>query len=399
MPTYQYIAKTHTGDEVTGAMQADNESAVARTLDERRLFPVQIAAQDETSASGGGSGRRIRLRDVSVFYSQLSDLLAAGVPVLRSLKTLAKAVPNRRFAQIVIEVHDSISSGETLAESMSHHGEAFTPLHTAMVRAGEEAGFLEDVLANLGAFLDGQDEVRNKVRGALIYPIVLTVMGVSVISAMLVWAVPKFKNFISAAHTPLPTKVLFAASDVLINYWPAVVGVIAGTVFAVILGLKSPAGRELWSRWQLRLPVVGATLRSVGISRFCRILGTMLHNGVPILNALDISKDATGNVVLAKSVENAGESVKGGDRLADPLDASGLFPAEIIEMIAVAEESNQLEKVLVKIADTVDRRTARQVETAVKLIEPLILIIIAGAIAMIAVGLLYPMFTMINALQ
>ena len=397
MPTYEYIARNAAGAEVNGLMQADSETAVALTLDERQLYVVQVTEQaGQRAASRGG---KIRMRDVAVAYGQLSDLLNAGVPLLRSLETMAKAAPNERFSRVLLALRDDVAAGHSLAEAFEKHPEAFSHLHAAMIRAGETAGFLEEVLANLGAFLDRQDDLRSKVRGALVYPAILTIFGVIAVTVMLTVFVPKFDKFFSSIDLPLPTRILFAASNVLIHHWATLIGVGALLVTAVVVALRSDAGRAAWSRWQLNMPVLGKLFRIVGISRFCRILGTMLHNGVPILQALAISKDATGNDLLADNIESASESVRAGEPLAEPLKQGGLFPDEIIEMIAVAEESNQLEKVLVKIADTVDRRTTRQLDQVVRLIEPLILVLIAGVIGFIAVGLLYPIFTMSDRLH
>ena len=395
MPTYQYIAKTPAGGEVNGLMQADNEAAVVRTLDDRELFPVSVQPHAEVRAARSG---RVRIRDLSVMYGQLSDLLKAGVPMLRALDTLTRALQNRTLCQVLATVREDVSAGETFADAMANHPQTFKPLHSAMVRAGEKAGFLEDVLANLAGFLDRQDDLRNKVRGSLVYPAVLVVLGTAAVLVMLIVFVPKFEKFFSGMAQPAPTEILFAASNILRNHWALLAGGLVLGVVGIVGVLQSPGGRTAWERVQLKLPVLGKLIRTVCISRFCRIFGTMLHNGVPILQALAISKNAAGNTVLSETIATAALSVEAGEALAGPLNAGGLFPPEIIEMIAVAEESNQLDKVLVQIADTVDRRTERQLDQAVRLIEPLILVIIAGVIGFIAVGLLYPIFTMSDKL-
>jgi general secretion pathway protein F len=321
------------------------------------------------------------------------------VPLLRSLETLVRALANRKLAAIASRVHAQVAEGKSLAEAMSAHPQVFRTLHVAMVRAGERGGFLEDVLANLGQYLDRADDLRSRIRGAMIYPAVLVGLGTLVITGVLIVIVPQFRSVLVGMPLPLPTTVLFAVSDTLVNHWPFV---LAGLVLAIAFlasALKSQAGRRLWDSWQLRMPIAGTLLRSLCITRFCRILGTMLNNGVPILQSLAISKDAVGSMRLMESIETATEAVRAGDKLAPPLSAGGLFPADVVEMIAVAEESNQLEKVLLQIADNTERRVNRQVDTVVRLIEPLILVVIAGAIAFVAVGLLYPIFTMSRAMH
>jgi len=394
--TYRYIARSAGGEEITGVMQADNEAAVARSLDDRQLYPVAVTEKRQAAAGRPG---KVRARHLSVMYGQLADLLRAGVPMLRALETLVRATTNARLASIARDVQEGVSGGKTLADSMAEHPKVFTFLHVAMVRAGERAGFLEEVLANLSAFLERQDELRSKVRGAMIYPLVLTTIGTLGMIGMLVILVPRFKPFFVNADLPAPTLVLFAVSDLLVDHKMLLIALAALVVLSVRMLLKSRWGARWWQDVRLRLPVVGKAIRMVSITRFCRILGTMIANGVPILQSLAISKDATGSDVLAGHIETAAENVRAGQTLSEPLKAGGLFPTEIIEMIAVGEESNQLEKVLLQIADTVERRVNRQVDAAVRLIEPLILVVIAAAIGFMAVGLMYPIFTMSQTLK
>ncbi len=391
MATFQYIARTMDGEEINGVVQADGEAGVVRTLDQQGLYPVQITERQVARPRLSG---RIRARHIGVMYGQLSDLLSAGVPMLRAMDVLSRVGLNSRLAELIVRVREDLAAGRTLADAMARHPAVFTSLHTAMIRAGEQAGFLEEVLANLAGFIDRQDDLRSKVRGALIYPAVLTGVGVVVITAVLVLLVPKFKPFFGNIKLPLPTVILFSISDLLVHNLLLLVCGIVLIVVAVRAALRSEGGRKVWDRWRMRIPVAGRVLKMVAITRFCRILGTMLTNGVPILQALAISKDATGSTTMADSIERAAENVRAGDSLADPLRKGGLFPPEIVEMIAVGEESNQLDKVLVQVANTVERRTNRQVDVAVRLIEPVILVLLAATIAVVAVGLLYPIFVM-----
>ena len=395
MAIYQYQARTTAGDRVTGMVQADSETAAIRALDERKLYPIRVNEQ----RAGRQAKGRVRLRDVGVMYGQLADLLRAGVPLLRALETIARAGVSQRLAKVLRGVGEGVSAGKTLADAMAEQPGVFAPLHTAMIRAGERAGFLEDVLGNLSDFIERVDELRSKIRGAMIYPILLTVLGITVTTGMLVWFVPRFKTMFMGRDLPLPTRIMFGLSDALLENWPALLGGIVVAVLLISSTIKSEWGRRIWERWRLRIPVLGRVIRTISITRFCRILGTMLANGVPILQALAISKDATGSIILADRIEQAAESVRAGETLAEPLRAGGLIPPQILEMIAVAEESNQLDRVLVEIAETVERRTDRQVDQAVHLIEPIILVFMAVTIGTLAVGLLYPILTMAQSLK
>ncbi len=397
MATYQYLAKTSAGKEVTGLIQAESETAAVRALDERALFPVRLTSQERTGK--GFRSRRVRARDLAVMYGQLSDLLGADVPALRALDILARSTVNTRLAGHINRVREDVAAGKSLADAMAAFSEVFKPLHVAMVRAGERAGFLEEVLANLANFLERQDELRNKVLGAMAYPLLVVAVGLLVGSGVLIALVPQFEGLFEDIPVHWPTRLLFALSGVFRNLWPLL---LLGAVVAVIGGwsfLASERGRRRWDQWRLKIPVIGRIARLVAITRFCRVLGAMLANGVPLLESLAISKDATGSPVLSEAIGEASENVRAGETLAGPLGASGFFPVEILEMIAVAEESNQLEKTLLRIADTVERRTNRQVDLGVRLIEPLILVVLAAGIAVFAIALVYPIFSMAGAMR
>ncbi len=397
MATYEYLARTPGGKEVRGRLDADNEAAALRALDDRELYPVRV--DEQAPAAAPRFLGRIKPALVGVVYGQLADLLRAGVPMLRALETLARSVSNQRLKTILVSVRDDVASGQTLADALAAHPATFPSLHSAMVRAGERAGFLEDVLTNLSEFLERQDELRSKVRGALIYPSLLTGLGVVALIVVLTVLVPRFRPLFTGMDLPAPTLVLFALSDLLTVRWPLLLALAVLAALGLRAFVRSDWGRLRWERLKMRIPVFGRAVRMVAITRFCRILGTMLANGVPILQTLQISKDAAGSVVMGESIEKAAENVRAGEPLARPLKDSGVFPPEIIEMIAVAEESNQLEKVLLHVAETVERRTNRQVDQAVRLIEPLILILLATTIGFVAVGLLYPIFTISQAIK
>jgi general secretion pathway protein F/type IV pilus assembly protein PilC len=267
-----------------------------------------------------------------------------------------------------------------------------------MIQAGERAAFLEEVLRGLSGFLERFEELRSKVLGAMIYPALLTALGTAVMIGALIFFVPKFEPLLASAKKPLPTEILFGASKAVRTYWYLLILGAAGVAGLVWTNIKNETARRTLERWRLKIPVVGTALRLLAITRFCRILGTMLANGVPLLQALRISTTATGSGILAELISRATESVRDGKRLSEPLGQGGFFPDQILAMIAVAEESNKLDKVLVQIADTVERRTNRQVDQAVRLIEPVILCVVAAAIGFLALGLLLPIFTMASQL-
>ena len=397
MPKFQYTARNLSGGKVSGNVEAEGEIAAARLLENRELFPIDVW-NSEAGKSATSFRRRISSRDLGVMYGQLSDLLASGVPLLRSLKSLVKSTVNKRLAVVLREIHNEVADGQSLHESMAGHQDIFPTLHTVMVQAGERASFLDDVLESLSVFLERLDELQSKVLGALVYPSMLVLLGGSVMIGALVFFVPKFEPMLAGIDKPMPTEIVFLLSESVRRYWLIIAAGIGGLIAFFWSVLQSQAGKQAMERWRLKIPVAGNALRMVAITRFCRILGTMLANGVPILQALAISRDATGSVLLAKNIDEAIENVRAGEPLTEPLKAGGMFPEQVIAMISVAEESNQMQKVLLQIADSVERRTNQQVDQAVRLIEPAILCLVAAGIGFLALGLLLPIFTMASSL-
>ena len=397
MPKFQYTARNLSGGKVSGNVEAEGEIAAARLLENRELFPIDVWSL-EAGGSATSFRRRISSRDLGVMYGQLSDLLASGVPLLRSLKSLVKSTVNKRLAVVLREIHNEIADGQSLHKSMAGHQDIFPTLHTVMVQAGERASFLDDVLESLSVFLERLDELQGKVLGALVYPSMLVLLGGSVMIGALVFFVPKFEPMLAGIDKPMPTEIVFLLSESVRRYWLIIAAGIGGLIAFFWSVLQSQAGKQAMERWRLKIPVAGNALRMVAITRFCRILGTMLANGVPILQALAISRDATGSVLLAKNIDEAIENVRAGEPLTEPLKAGGMFPDQVIAMISIAEESNQMQKVLLQIADSVERRTNQQVDQAVRLIEPAILCLVAAGIGFLALGLLLPIFTMASSL-
>ena len=399
MGEYQYTAMNNAGRRVTGALEADTEAAALRALEERSLFPVSVVgAAKDLRDQEGNSKIQVRSRDVGLMYGQLADLVGSGVPMLRALDSLIRSTVNKKLKLVLRQVRQQVSDGKTLTEAFREFPEVFPLLHTSMVQAGERAAFLEDVLRSLSEFLERLDELRGKVLGALTYPAMLTAAGVSVMVGALLFFIPRFEPLLEGAQKPLPTELLFGASHFVREFWFAIpLGMILAGV-ALWSALKNETNRQLFEKMRLRIPVAGTALRMVAITRFCRILGTMLTNGVPMLAALKISGSATGSTILGLQIADAANSVRDGKTLSEPLASGGFFPDQIIAMISVAEESNNLDKVLLQIADTVERRTNRQVDQAVRLIEPVILCAVAAGIGFLALGLLLPIFTLASSL-
>jgi general secretion pathway protein F len=399
LSAFRYTARTGAGERVSGTLEADTEAAVLRVLEEKNLFPISIAGSGPPVKDGKALfKRRVRSRDVGIMYGQLADLIGSGVPLLRALDSLIRSTVNQRLAAMMREVRASIADGKTLTDSLREFPDTFPLLHTAMIQAGERAAFLEDVLRGLSEFVERIDDLRSKVIGALIYPALLTLLGVSIMMGALVFFVPKFEPLLANAKKPLPTEVIFGMSKAVRSYWYVLALGAIGAGGLLWSSFRNEGSRRWMEKARLKVPVAGTAMQMLAITRFCRILGTMLANGVPLLQALKISKDATGSTLMADLIAQATDSVRDGKTLSGPLAAGGLVPDQVLAMITVAEESNKLDKVLLQIADTVERRTNRQVDQAVKLIEPAILCLVAACIGFLALGLLLPIFTLAGSL-
>ena len=394
MPEFRYIARDLSGREVTDLLTANSELDVVSQLSAKQLFPVKIQPAESAQGTTLAWARRPRAGHLATFFSQLADLLKAGVPLLRSMELLERQTSHAGLKIVLRDLRDKVADGTRLAEAMRLHEDIFSELSVSMVRAGEEGSFLEDVLKQIADFTEHQQELKGRVMGAMAYPVFLLTAGVGVVWAMLIWFVPKFegvfKTMAERDELPWATTALMALSKYAGTYWIVTIAAIVGLFFFLRQRLRTEEGLRQWHRLAISMPAIGPVVRSLAVARFCRILGTLLKNGVPILQSLRIAKDATGNRVLTDAIATAADSVSSGKSLAAPLAVSKQFPAEVIEMISVGEEANNLEHVLINVADTMERRTHRLLELAVRLLEPLMLIVMAAMILFVVIGLLLP---------
>ena len=397
MPDFTYEAMAKTGAKSVGTVTANSEREAALVLDGRGLFPLRIAMA-KNQAAGRTFGKRVKGRHLATLFSQLADLLHTGVPLLRSLELLERQNSHPTLQSVLRDIRGKVADGTGLAQAMGQHPNVFNELAVSMVRAGQEGGFLEDVLKRIAVFVEHQEDLKAKVIGALAYPVFLALAGFVVLNVLIIFFVPRFEPVFAKLkekdELPIMTVYLMAFSHFLQSW--AGVATAAGIFISIVLFFRwTRRGGRVWAdRNKLRLPLFGKIFLNLSLSRFTRILGTMLHNGIPILRALNIAKDSTGNRVLTAAIEQSAESVTAGANLADPLRKSGYFPTDVVEMIAIAEESNSLEKVLIDVADSLEKRTSRNLELMVKLLEPLMLLVMAGITLLVVAGLLLPVFKM-----
>ena len=395
MPEFAYTARDMTGQKVSGTVSAGTQREALSTLSARDVLPLVVAADRPVTA---GRTPRVRPQLIATTYNQLAALLRSGVPLLRALDVLRNQSSHAGLEQVLGDVHDRVEEGERLGDAMARHERAFGEMATNIVRAGEEGGFLEDSLDRVAAFTEQQDEMRSQVIGALAYPIFLAVVGTVIVNVLVIFFVPQFEDLFSDLRTrgelPWVTDWLLAISHFM-QGWGLLILPVAAIAFIVIRArLATDEGKLLRDRIRLGLPWAGPIYLDMAVARFCRVLGTLLNGGVPILRSLRISSDATGNRVLAAAVNEAAENISAGEALATPLAQSGHFPPTVVEMIAVAEESNTLETVLSNIADTLERQSWRRLNLFVRLLEPVMLLILAGVVLVVVIALLLPVLKM-----
>lgn len=402
MPEYDYTARELNGTQVAGTLTASSEQDALSILAGRQLFPQKVVQSEASRRQAVKGSGRVASRNLTAFYNQLADLLRSGVPLLRSLQLLEDQTSNPGLKYIVQDVREQVADGARLNDSMRRHPKAFSQLTVSMVRAGEEGGFLEDVLARVAAFNDHQEELRARVIGALVYPLFLAGAGTLIISVLLLWFVPEFSAIFDQmkqrGQLPWATTTLMSFSGIIEQWWLLILITLAGAIGGIWYYFhETEEGRLRLDQLKLRLPGLGGIVQNLAVARFCRMLGTLLGNGVPMLQSLRIAKDASGNQVLSQAIERAADNVSGGKSLAAPLKASGQFKREIVEMISVGEEANNLENVLINISDNLERYTSRRIDVVVRMLEPVMLLVMAAIVTFVIAALLLPVLNMSSA--
>jgi type II secretory pathway component PulF len=398
MPEFVYTARTLSGDDVAGSLTAASKRETLSALAEQSLFPLHVENADRPK-SKWQLKKRIGAPVLATNLTQLADLLQNGVPLLGALEILAEQATHPTMGEVLADVRDRIADGASLEEAFALHPDVFNELSISMVRAGSEGAFLEDALKRTADFMELQEELKSRFLGAMYYPAFLAATGFVVTLVLIVFFVPKFAELFAMLERqgrslPLITVVLLGLSDVLGRYGLILAVAAAGLIYWLRQVARTRRGRLLVDRWKLKIPVAGKIFLGYAVSRFCRILGTLLRNGVPILRALDISSGSTGNRVLAEAILQSAENISSGETLSRPLAECGVIPRSVMAMISVAEESNTLDEVLMNVADGMDRKLGRQLDMMVRMIEPLMLLVMGAVIMFVLIGLLLPIFEM-----
>jgi type II secretory pathway component PulF len=416
MPVFQYKALQGNGAVTEGELEAGGRQEAFRQMEGRGLRPISLqerrngkaaaaktpaGSPNATATPGGfklslGGAQKISARVLENFTRLLSSLLAAGVPLSRALVILQKEASSPAAQAKWKEIHGLVVDGMALADAMAKSPETFPRVYVAMVEAGETGGFLDVVLSQIADFQAREKEMRSKVMTALLYPAILLFLALAVLTFLMVFFIPKFQMIFAGfgAKLPLITRIIVGTSDLIRSYGPLVaVGVVVG-IYLIRTWLVSTAGRRAWEGLILRLPIIGPLVAQYAMARFCRMLGTLLAAGVPLINGLNVARRSIGNQILVDAVSNSIDRVKEGKALGPSLaECPALFAGSVLEMVSVAEESGRLDQELVRIANVTEGDLDRRLKTAVAMAEPLMLFFIAGFIGTIFIGMVIPIFT------
>jgi type IV pilus assembly protein PilC len=426
MPRYTYVVLDSRGQESTGSVEALSTNEVIGQLRQAGYFPTNVR-EDGTTAGGGEKAspraaktpkarqglrnrnivlfqrKSIKPKTLMIFTRQLATLIDVGLPLLRGLGVLAKQERDSVLKNAITKVADSVQEGSTFSEGLAQHPRLFNDLYVNMVRAGEVGGVLELVLTRLAEFQEKAQKVRNKVVAAMVYPIIVLLLALGIMVFLLIFIVPRFETIFHEmlGDKPLPAITLFVigVSNFMQAHWAVLLGGLVGVLAVCKIAARTRKGQAVIDRVKLRAPIFGDLIRKTSISRFSRTLGTLVTSGVPILQALDITRETAGNTIVARAISQVHDSVKEGETITQPLEASGVFPPMVISMIDVGEETGQLPEMLLKIAEVYDDEVDNSVAALTSLLEPIMIVLLALIVGTIVIALFMPLVSIISGLQ
>jgi type IV pilus assembly protein PilC len=398
--TFAYKVRDKSGQIVSGTIVADNEALVLQRLREQGLTPLDVSKQ------GRGmnielSQKKVKLKELAVFSRQFATMVNSGLPILRALSILADQTSNKTLAGALGAARLDVEQGASLSQALQKHPKIFNDLYISMVRSGETGGSLDDTLLSLAATLENEVRLRGKIKSAMTYPVAVVGLVVLIMTAMLLFVVPQFESIYSSlgGTLPLPTRVLLGLSKAFQTYWWMFLLLAIGTRFALRRYKKTERGREVLDGLKLRVPVFGSLFHKTALARFSSTLAMLLRSGVPILQALDIVMDTVNNKILSKAVRDVQSAVREGDSMARPLMKHAVFPPMVVQMIAVGEETGQVDTMLEKVAAFYNQEVEATVEALTSLIEPILIATIGGCVGAAVIALYMPMFQIIQLIQ
>lgn len=404
--TFQYKVRDGEGRLLKGSLEGDSQKLVADKL--RQMGYVPIAIEQDTSSTTlkreikiPGLSDRVSQKDVAVFSRQFATMINSGLSLIRALHILHEQTENKVLAAICNTVRMDVEKGASLSQALARHPKAFSRLFVAMVRAGETGGVLDGVLVQLADIIEKQVELKRKIKSAMTYPVAVLFLVLLIVTAMLIFVVPTFETLYAdlGGTLPLPTRILLAVSAFMVKWAPIIIVFEVAAVFAFKRWIQSERGRAAWDSFKLRIPIFGKLVHKTVLTRFSRTFAVLLRSGVPILEALEITSETVNNTVAASAIRDTQEAVKRGESVASELERHAIFPPMVVQMLAVGEETGQVDTMLEKVADFYDQEIEALVDALTSLLEPLLIVVMGGAVGGMVVALYMPMFQIINLVQ
>lgn len=400
MGKFSYQAKNLNGQITSGEIEAFNETEVRTRLRQMHLEVVRVNTKNPLGMmkgqAGGFFGSKVKVKDLQIFTRQFATLINSGIPIVDALKILSEGLRSGILKDAALKVKKSIESGKKLSDSMAQVPNVFDRFYSNMVHAGEEAGILDNILGRLATYMEKNEKIKAQVKGAMVYPAVIIVVAMAVIAAILVFIIPKFQEFFNQAgkEPPLLTTMVVGLSNSMIKYWYLILGTAAASPFVIKSYLSTPAGKASFEQFIFRAPIFGEIVRKSSVARMTRTLGTLLGSGVGLIEAIEIASRTAGNIVVERALIRCKESVLQGKPFAQPLAKDKVFPDMVVQMIAVGEQSGTLDNMLNKIADFYEDEVETAVKALTSLIEPLLMVVLGGIIAVLVVAMYLPIFSM-----
>lgn len=399
MATFTYKARNWDGKIVTAEMEGESKEVCISKLREKGYFVTSI----NEKKSGGGSfsfgfERGVSSQEVCIFARQFSTMIGSGVPLVRCLTILQAQAENPSFKKIITQIRTDVEGGSTFSKSLEKHPKVFSDLFCSLVKAGEIGGILDTILERLADYLESSESLKSKVKGALTYPVVVFGIAMLVVVALVLFVLPQFKEIFDGMNVELPfiTTALLDLSDFMVAWWFFIIPGIFSVPVLLINFFKTKTGARIFDVNILKMPAIGMMMRKVAVAKFTRTLGTLISSGVPILQALEVTAQTAGNVVIADAVDKTRVSIREGESIADPLKTSGVFPPMVVQMIAVGEETGELDKMLSKIADFYDSEVDTAVKGITSIIEPIVIVFMGVVIGGIVMAVFMPMLKLVN---
>lgn len=401
MGTFRYSARDPAGRTIAGAIQAETEVAVIGRLQEMGYYVTSVEEQRARVTLGSimRQTRGVGLRDLAVFARQFSTMINAGLPMVRALAVLESQTPNPKLQQVISQVRTDVQEGRSLSESLAKHPRVFSDLTINLVRSGEVGGVLDEVMQRIATFYEKDVALRNKVRAAITYPTAIFIFAVGIIFFLVFFILPQFIEFFEGLDLvlPLPTRILVWSTRFLTRYWYAVLGAIAVVAYYLRAYMRSPSGRVTVDRLKLRLPIFGSLSHKIAITRFARTFSTLIGSGVPVMQSLEVVGKAAGNVILTRAIETVRESIREGESISLPLQASGLFPPMVVQMTSVGEETGRMDEMLTKVADFYENEVETTLEQLTSILEPLMILFLGVVIAFIVLSFYMPLYQLVTS--